>query len=49
MNIYERQGRALYQPGAKPQETIAIGNKGLKARTIAGFATTSAGRPGRKA
>jgi hypothetical protein len=39
--IWEHQGRDPFQPGAKPQESNGKNNKGLKARTILGFETTS--------
>jgi hypothetical protein len=32
---------AKLQPGAEPQERIATGNKGLKARSIISFETVS--------
>ncbi len=38
--IYERRRRALYQPGAAPQEKVTTSDQGLKARPIASFEIT---------
>jgi hypothetical protein len=40
-NNLSAEGAILYQPGAQPQEKWAIENRGLKARSIRSFETTS--------